>query len=278
MELTKTQLNYLMAVKRLMGGRVTLTDISECLGIKKPTASVALKKLEENGYIIKNETHDGNEYSLSRKSCIILEELERERFEFLSLFNDHLGISYKECDEEYRKLCGLFSRGFIRDLTAARENGYNGADRHRTGNGGKSFGGIEYGRYKIPFQVVQCGDGGRSMGDKGFMHPAVLVIYENRQDILLESKKIYYKSKSNQSLRGELSELCYLDKSMKWVRSKKDRENVWIIPIKNILYQKDDYGKISIGIIKIKAQATTVKMPASVAEITFNFELLEQIS
>lgn len=275
MEITRSQLNYLLAIKRLTGGRVFLTGISEYLGVKKPTASVALKNLEESGYVIKREGSDRNEYVLTEKSREILDELDRERFEFMSLFNDYLGIGYDECDKEYKALYGLFSRDFLSRLADLREMGYM---RKESSDDKSCFLGIPYGEYKISFQVVQCGDGFRSMGDKGFIHPARLVLNEEKQIIMLESKKIYYKSKNNQSLRGELSGLYYLDKDMKWVASEKAAENIWIIPVNKILYQKDDCGRLSLGIIKIKAEATTVKMPQSVAEITFNFELIEQIN
>lgn len=275
MEITKTHLNYIMAVRRLTGGRVSLTDISECLGVKKPTASVMLKKLEDSGYIVKHEFSDSNGYALTQRSWMILEELEREKFEFMSLFHDYLGISYEECNREYKSFCGLFSREFISRLSDLRAGGYNHIDIIDKQK--ESFCGIAYGCYKIPFQVVQCGEGSRSMGDKGFMHPAKLIINGDRQEILLESKKIYYKSKSNQSLHGELSRLCYLDKDIKWVCSVKTEDNIWVIPIATLLCQKDNFGRLSLGVVKIKVQATTVKMPESIAEITFNFEMIEQI-
>ena len=60
---------------------------------------------------------------------------------------------------------------------------------------------------------------------------------------------------------------------MAWVLSKQKEDSNWIIPLKEILYQKDDFEKASVGIIKIKVAATTMKMP----EITFNFKLLKKI-
>ena len=64
MELSKAQLNYILAIKQLVGGKVTQKYICEYLGVKKSTASIALKNLEENGYINKSE----NNYILTEKS------------------------------------------------------------------------------------------------------------------------------------------------------------------------------------------------------------------
>ena len=42
---------------------------------------------------------------------------------------------------------------------------------------------------------------------------------------------------------------------MAWVLSKQKEESNWIIPLKEILYQKDDFEKASVGIIKIKVSS-----------------------
>ena len=136
---------------------------------------------------------------------------------------------------------------------------------------------IEFGKYEIPFQVVQSSGETPSMGDKGFYHPAILVMEKDSQYIVLKSKEIYYKSKTSQILKGKLQELYYLDTNMAWVLSKQKEDSNWIIPLKEILYQKDDFEKASVGIIKIKVAATTMKMPESIAEITFNIKLLKKI-
>ncbi len=271
MALSKTQLNYILAIKQLAGGKVTQKYICEYLGIKKSTASIALKNLEENGYINKLDSN----YILTDKSWEILNQTDREKFEFMSLFNGFFGIDKELCEREYKKICGSFDKDFIDKLTELRESKYK-FDINKNINSEKIMN-IDYGRYEIPFQVVQGSAEIRSMGDKGFYHPAILVVEKDEQYIVLKSKEIYYKSKSNQILKGKLQELYYLDTNMSWVLSTQKEESNWIIPLKEILYQKDNFEKASIGIIKIKVVATTMKMPESIAEITFNFKLLNKI-
>lgn len=275
MEITKSQLNYIIAVKQLIGSEASQKYISELLGVKKSTACIALKNLEQGNYLKKRENAGAKEYFLTDKAWEIIETIEKEKFEFMSLFSDYLGIDKDVCEEEYKRICGDFSFDFIKMLSERRKFGY-----YRTISEDKaddSFYGIVCGTYEIPFQVVQEYDRLPSMGDKGFIHPAKLIINSDKQEIILESKQIYYKSKHYQLLRGKLRSLCYSDSDMNWVMSEEREENKWVIPIKRILCHKDNFGKLSIGTIKIKAEATTKKMPESEAEITFNFKLIKKI-
>lgn len=274
MELTKSQLNYIMAIKQLIGGEVSQKYICEYLGVKKPTASIALRNLEDNGYIEKKERAGVNEYFLTEKSYKIIDNIEKEKFEFMSLFNVLLGIDFDVCEEEYKRVCGDFSDNFIDKISNARKRKYcqdaiNKDDFNR-------FYGIAPGIYEIPFRVVQSVESMPSMGNRGFVHPARLVLGDDRQEIMLESRQIYYKSKDEQMLKGKLSRLYYSDSNMNWILSEEIEENVWVIPVKRIICQKDNFNKLCIGIIKIKAVATTKKMPESVAEITFNFKMIKK--
>ena len=275
MELTKSQLNYIITIKQLIGSEVSQKYICEYLGVKKPTASIALRNLEDNGYIKKQEKAGINEYCLTDKSWEIIDNIEKEKFEFISLFNNHLGIDIDVCEEEYKRVCGDLSVEFVNKLSVMREQGYCKDTSSKKAVG--SFCGIAMGIYEIPFRVVQSGEDVPSMGDRGFIHPAKLIVNNDSQDIILESRQIYYKSKEDQMLKGKLSKLYYSDSSMKWVLSEEKEDNMWVIPVKKILCQKDNFGRISLGIVKIKAVATTKKMPESVAEITFNFKLIKRI-
>ncbi len=277
MKLTKSQFNYILAIKNLAGGQVSQKYVCEYLGVKKSSASIALKNLSENGYIEKQSSADGTEYSLTEKAWDAIKYIDKEKYEFMSLFNGFMGIDEVMCENEYKRLCGDFSIEFIKKLEELRKGKYQFKNSEEGRMDKNKFYGIEKGVYEIPFQVVQRGEKIRSMGDKGFYHPAVLVVESEKQYVLLKAKEIYYKSKNDQILKGKLQELYYYDTDMKWVSSVQEDDNGWIIPLNKILYQKDDLGKIIIGVIKIKAVATTMKMPESEAEITFNFKFINKI-
>lgn len=275
MEITKSQLSYIIAIKQLIGGEVSQKYICEYLGVKKPTASIALRTLEDNGYIKKQEKAGINEYSLTERSYKIIDNIEKERFEFMSLFNDYLGIDFDICEEEYKRICGDLSIKFVNKLSDIRRGGYS--ENIRDSKAEQGLNGIAVGTYEIPFRVVSCNEDMPSMGNKGFVHPAVLVVENEGQNIILESRQIYYKSKNDQMLKGKLSELYYSDSNMKWVLSDETEENRWVIPVEKIMCQNDNFGRISLGIVKIKVKATTKKMPESVAKITFNFKMIKKL-
>jgi Mn-dependent DtxR family transcriptional regulator len=279
MEISKSQLSYLWAIKQLSGGRTSQKDICEQLSVKKSSASVALKNLEDNGYISKIKVNGENRYILDNKGIKVIEEIERERFEFMSLFRDLLGIDCELCNKQYDTIYGCFSREFINKISEIHENNYSvGFTRKNK----KKLCDFENGVYEIPFEVIQYvnNEYGNmpSMGDKGFKHPALLNVDDNKVDIFLKSVEIQYVSQNGKRLKGKLQQLCYFDYKMKWSECERKSEDIWIIPFNKLLYQKDNSGDLTIGSIKIKALATTIKMPESMAEITFNFKLAKKIN
>ncbi|MGN1319382.1 MAG: hypothetical protein ACI4VF_10245, partial [Lachnospirales bacterium] len=258
-------------IKKLIGGETSQKYICKYLNVRKPTASVALKNLEKDGYILKEEKAGINEYYLTEKSWKIINSIEKEKFEFMSLFNNYFGIDYNICEKEYERVCGGFSKDFINILSNIRE------DKYLKNKKDENISDIPIGKYEIPFRVLNLNDDTPSMGDRGFIHPALLVAENNKRDIILKSKQMYYKSKDDKMLKGSLKELYYYDSNFQWVLAKENKDNNWVIPIDKIMCQKDSFGRISIGILKIKVKATTKKMPESVAKITFNFKMIKKL-
>jgi Mn-dependent DtxR family transcriptional regulator len=277
MEVSKSQLSYLWAIKQLSGGRVSQKDISEYLNVKKPSASVALRNLEESGYILKIKARGENRYILDNSGWKIIEELERERFEFMALFRDLLGVDSELCNKQYNALYGSFDREFINKIAELHENNYTGKFMRASDERPYDF---ENGVYELPFEVIQYVDNKYgnmpSMGDKGFKHPALLIVDNDRVDILLQAVEMQYVAQSGKRLKGKLQQLYYFDYKMSWHLCEKKDEDIWIIPFSKLLYQRDCSGDLTIGNIKIRAAATTVRMPESVAEITFNFKLIKK--
>ncbi len=262
MNFTRTQLNYILAIKQLSAGLRSQKNISELLGVKRSSACVALKSLEDGGFV---HRRPDNEYCLTEKTMELLTEVEEEQKRFMALFHGRLGIDAALCDRQYYAVCGLMEKEF---LLAA------GAPQDKSG---RFYGLPGPGRYSLPFVLSTLHGDLRSMGDRGFVHPAVLEIGDNSGEILLEAKEIYYRSKSGSVFHGRLNSLSYFDSDLGWISAKSRDENLWILPTRKIFYRFDDRGVISLGTVKIRAEATTSRMPVSVAELTFNFRLLEKI-
>lgn len=269
MELTKTQISYIVAIYQLMGGDTSQGRIADYLGIRKPTANVALKILEEKGYVEKITEKDRVTYTLKEKSEVLIEKLNREKHEFMSLFRDYLGMDRNIAEETYKNIYSQLGDNFVNCLEKLRENNYKHCE-----NKIQSENGIPYGTYKIPFKVAKDSDNSaRSMGDKGFKHPAKIVVNGKKSYIVLEDKKVNYKAESGQTLRGRLMKFYYFADE-KWNTVENLDEHQWIIPLESIETEHDTSGNATVGTVKIKAAATSMKMPESVAEMTFNFKLL----
>lgn len=76
-------------------GACRLTDIAEYLGYKKPSVSIALRKLEEGGFI----RHEGWNIVLTDAGRKIAEETIRKHRFFLALF-ESIGIPKKTAEKE----------------------------------------------------------------------------------------------------------------------------------------------------------------------------------
>lgn len=272
MNITKSQLNYLMAINHLEGEKVSQRKICSYLGVKGSSASIALKKLCETGYVEKAEYDFGCEYKLTENSRKIINLIEKERLEFFSLFCKKLSISYELCEKEYNKICGMFGEEFIEKLAEIRKNDCGSVTE---GTEPDSLFRLEKGAYELPFKVIHEDDGSPSMGNKGFIHPARLIIDGKNDRVLLKAKEIYYKSKKSQVLKGKLSELYYAGFEGEWVKAKVESDSIWVIPTEKMHYKKDRLNKPVFAVIKIKAAATNKNMPKSAAEITFNLEGLK---
>ena len=77
-------------------------------------------------------------------------------------------------------------------------------------------------------------------------------------------------------LKGYLKSLSYYAKN-EWHEAEEREEHIFILPLKYILYQNNDLGYPELGQMKIQASASNKNMPSSIAEITFQFSLMEAI-
>ena len=270
MELTKTQLGYLAAIKRLEGSRTSLMDIAGYLEISKPTASVALKVLTQKGLVMKK--NGGAEYILTDAGSFRAEQLEYERFMFNSICVHMLGMDRELTAAEYERICGSFSKKFLEELKSRQERGF---PKTADFDDGQNINSLEPGVYEVPFQVKTSGLAGRSMGDKGFEHPCQMLMGKDRKEFCLRSRKINYRSREGKKLKGSLEGLYY-QQDVRWLPAEKRDDCLWAVPMNAVYYQRDEFGSLSIGVLRIKAVATSPQMPESIAEISLNFKLMKK--
>ena len=100
-ELGKSKEDYLEAIFRLIekNGACRSTDIAEELGFSRPSVSVAVKNLEQQGYLI----HDDWRIRLTEKGNEVAASMIRKHEYFFSLLTK-AGISGETAEEE---ACGM---------------------------------------------------------------------------------------------------------------------------------------------------------------------------
>ena len=102
MKILESAENYLEAVLiiKQSKGHVRAIDIVNYLGFSKPSVSVAMKQLETNGYITRNE--DGHIF-LTNTGFEIAEKI-YERHSLLNKIFLHMGVSEKNASEDACKI------------------------------------------------------------------------------------------------------------------------------------------------------------------------------
>lgn len=277
MKLSHSQLSYIAAIDALKVLGATQSTISEFLDVKRPSVNVALKLLIQKGYVQSDTRNKTIEYTLTEKGKSILEQMQHERALFFSLFKDCIGINEEKVEEEYSNLLGAFSKEFIEELTAFKESGFKKlASPSQETIKRTVLQHCKNGEYSVPFQVRKVGDMSTSMGDRGFIHPAKVILDDHVGELFLEARVFYHKSSEGKMLKGYLKSLSYYSKN-EWHEAEVREDNIFIIPLKYIMYQNNDLGRPELGQIKIQAEASSKRMPVSIAEITFNFSLMEPI-
>lgn len=276
-ELSHSQLNYIAAIDALKPLGATQTTISEFLNVKRPSVNVALKLLAQKDYVSSVAISKTIEYSLTEKGKAALREMQRERAVFFNLFYNYIGMEEEIVEEAYNRFLGAFPPSFTAALESFQNSGFKRLPTAEEGFVKRSvLQRYKNGVYTVPFQVRKLGDMSASMGDKGFLHPAKVILDAHTAELQLEARVFYYRSREGKMLKGYLKSLSYYAKN-EWHEAKEREEHIFILPLKYILYQNNDLGHPELGQIKIQASASNKNMPSSIAEITFQFSLMEAI-
>ena len=276
-ELSHSQLNYIAAIDALKPLGATQTTISEFLNVKRPSVNVALKLLAQKDYVNSVAISKTIEYSLTEKGKAALREMQRERAVFFNLFYNYIGMEEEIVEEAYNRFLGAFPPSFTAALESFQNSGFKRLPTAEEGFVKRSvLQRYKNGVYTVPFQVRKLGDMSASMGDKGFLHPAKVILDAHTAELQLEARVFYYRSREGKMLKGYLKSLSYYAKN-EWHEAEEREEHIFILPLKYILYQNNDLGHPELGQMKIQASASNKNMPSSIAEITFQFSLMEAI-
>lgn len=276
--LSRSQLHYIAAIDALKPIGATQTTISEFLDVKRPSVHAAMKTLMAKGYVkIIRKEEKTITYGLTENGLAALEHLKREKKIFYTFFRDYIGMSEDLVDDAYDKSSLVFDKFMLDDLAEFCENGFQKLNRTEEERIQRSaFGQYEYGTYTIPFRVHKFDGSSTSMGDKGFIHPATIILNKTEQILCLKAKKLYYRPGDGRGMRGNLSALNYYSNNQ-WHTAEIQDENTYIIPLKRIPCISNELGQLETGQIKIQAESSCKHMPVSIADIILDFNQMEMV-
>lgn len=277
MELSRSQLSYLTAIDALKSLGATQTTISNFLDVKRPSVNAALKILMQNDYVCILRKEDKTiTYGLTPQGNDVLQKLQREKEILFSHFRDFVGLSEEETEFLYSHLYGAYNESYLEKLEAFQKNGFQKPALRVEKKPRSILTQYQNKTYHVPFRVNKLDGSATSMGNKGFLHPATVILDDKSGNLYLEARMFYYRTDENKLLKGSLSSLYYYCKN-EWLETAVRGSRTFVIPLKHIMYQSNEQGEIETGHIKIKAESSNPHMPVSIAEITLIFQMMEPV-
>lgn len=266
-ELTSRQKEYLLFFSTLQGNKKCISDASNQFKVSKPTVFNIVETLEELGFVIKGNggeitfTQFGLDYINPKiEICKILEKW----------LESDLGLTPITSEFEARKLIVTLEEETITALVKsifdnAQNKNYNVNKNH--------FKHLENGEYEIPFSVYKIDKKDISMGDRGFIKPAVLQKTDNTSILFLYAHNLKYVSKKRNRLQGSLYRLWYTSNN-KWYEAEMLENGCYIISEEALIFNEEK----TVCELKIRARATVsnLKMPESEAVIIFNLNEIKE--
>jgi len=270
MNFTSKQLQYLFYIDYLKNSGRPVTDLAEQLGVTKGAVSQVLDIYGKMGWI-KHSPYGEIVLEGPAKEAVagIKKEL-KIIYSFFEKMPDMTPRLALDCALQY--ICLMPRRsvdGLIRELMQK-----DGLQRIRWDLEGKTPGmavPFSDGSYLIPFSVYKADCNELSMGDKGFVKPAKMLVINGEGTITLTSKEFRYHGKSGRKFRGKLNRLsCLYEEKFLNIRAKNSEYAIPLYYIRKLSLAPE--GTLC-GTLRIRAEAGKcgAGMPVSEADILFSF-------
>lgn len=270
---TEAQLKYILIISALQDSYATLTGVSENLGVKKPSACRMIYQLKDMGVLKTDESTRFKRVFLTELGNSIAAMLEHQQYMMYRLLTQQLGTSSETAQRQAEKLLGKLEpevvsllevkfNGFCEDVNF-REKIYDAKEWKNS---------IE-GNYFIPFKILKADSDMISMGNKGFEHPCVLVFNNEKQEVILKARDIFYKSILGKCLHGKLSSMKYKNRETDTFQPAECTNSIYRLPLREMKCKYDSQGKIISGAIRIRARATVGVFHMAEAEADLMLDL-----
>lgn len=268
-ELTGRQEEFLLFFSTLQGNKKCISDASSQFNVSKPTVFNVAEVLEKNGLIIKSS---GGEITFTELGLEYIEPKIKKLKVLQKWLTSDLGLPPIVAEFEARKiLVTMQEETVLAMLRNISENNSNTQNIKISNTQNNRFENILDGDYEVPFKVYKTNKIDISMGDKGFLKPAILRSTGGQIEMLLYAHKLQYVSEKRNKLQGKLDRLWYASKN-KWYEAEMSADSCYIILEEALIF--DDSNRFCE--LKIRARATvgSLKMPESEAIIVFNLKNL----
>lgn len=270
MNFTPKQLQYLFYMDHYRNSKRLISDLAEQLGVSKPAVSQVLDFHEKNGLI--RRCANGS-IALAREAEDAIAELRKKYEIILPFFGDMPNLTGEAAVKSaLQYICWMPPEsvaGLIQELKEKDEFSRIRWDLD-AGAADRPFP-FPDGRYQVPFDVYKADRNEISMGDRGFVKPARMVVLDGRGVITLESKEIRYQSELADRFRGKLTCLSCLH-GVDFVRVK-PRSSEYTLPLHYIRKMSTAPDGMLCGTLRIRAETSkcVANMPISEADIVFRF-------
>lgn len=270
---TEAQLKYILIISALQDSSATLPSVAENMGVKKPSACRMIYQLKDMGVLKIDERWQSKRFFLTDLGNSVAAVLEHQKYMIYRLLTETLGTSTEIAQRQTERLVGKIDPEVV-SLLEMKLSGFHDEECCK----GKDYGAVleensKEGSYFIPFKILKADSDMISMGNKGFEHPCVLVFNNEKQEVVLKAKDIFYKSILGKCLYGKLCAMRYKDRESGDFLEAQCIDAIYKIPLSEMKCNYDTNGKIITGVIRIMVQASVGVFHMSEAEADLVLDL-----
>ena len=268
--LTLGQARYLLAIEKMRGRERNMSKLAEILDVSKPSVTNMITALEEKQWIKK-----GPPLTLTVVGKALANGITGKQSLLAGYFSKELGLAEEDISEDILILMLAVSEKFVNRLIYKIETDMTQAELGNfcdNVNLTNFQGVLQDGIYDIPFCLLKESGRELSMGDKGFVHPAKLVVIGGHGVITLRATPVKHMALRGAIMKGMLARLFYWDGSD--FAEAKEKDGVYSFPVMGMYWSHDKEKNVDFGVVKIKLHASVgvVNMPDSVADLAIYLE------
>ncbi len=270
--LTATQEKYLLALYRLQITGVSQVEVAHELGVTEASTSKTIRELITLGLVERKKSCG---ISLTVEGNLLAERLDDRYTTIMRYLMDGLDMDEDRAEQEAlditMQMSPEFSASFLRKI---EQNTVRYPINYKDNCQLSKV--LKDGVYEVPFQLLRLKEDRISMGDKGFLHPAVLELKDGVATVQLKLTELSCRSVVGRMLTGKLTQLRYYTES--GYQEAQITEDLCNITLEQMELQLDTHGNPRGGCLPVKVRTSVGvgAMPESNARLIFNFRAMKK--